>query len=139
MNESIFSFTIGRIRKGMRREFEERAAAWDVTATQYQVLRRLWTGDEVGTLVLARDTGLDAGTITGVLDRLESKGLIQRIRSEEDRRAVRILLTESGRALEAPLRQIILDLNEKALKGLSTQQVDLLMSTLAVVQDNLQV
>ena len=99
MNETIFISWIGRIRKALRHEFEVKAAPLDITAAQLQVLRRLWAGDGIPTSQLTSDAGSDGGTVTGVLDRLESKGLIRRERSDEDRRAVQIWLTPAGRDL----------------------------------------
>ena len=91
-----FVFWVSRIRKALRCEFEARAEALDITAAQFQVLRRLWQGDGIVTSTLTRDICSDGGTITGLLDRLEAKGLIRRERSAEDRRAVRVFLTQRG-------------------------------------------
>jgi DNA-binding HxlR family transcriptional regulator len=43
-----------------------------------------------------RGLGIDAGAITRMLDRLEAKGLVERVRSETDRRVVHVRLTEAG-------------------------------------------
>lgn len=137
MNEPNFGAAIGRIRKAFRREFEARAEPLDITASQFQVLRRLWEGDGILTCVLTKAAGSDGGTITGVLDRLESKGLIHRERSTEDRRAVRIWLTPAGRDLQQPMLGIIDALNKQALKGLTTEQRKQLMQTLMKVGENL--
>src|ERR1700681_1085438 len=100
MSDPSFVFWIGRIRKALRCEFEARAEALDITASQLQVLCRLWQGDGILTSTLTRDICSDGGTITGLLDRLEAKALIRRERSAEDRRAVHVFLTSAGRELE---------------------------------------
>lgn len=53
---------------------------------------------------VAQDVNLSQGTVTAVIDRLESKALVTRNRSESDRRKVRVALTEAGRTKvkEAP-------------------------------------
>src|SRR3954470_363455 len=107
MSDNQFIFALGRIRKAARREFETRAARLDITAAQFLVLRRLWEGDGIPTSSITRDVCSDGGTITGLLDRLETKGLIRRERCREDRRTVRVYLTEAGRGLEAPLMEIL--------------------------------
>src|SRR5712671_6912471 len=102
MSDPSFVFWIGRIRKALRGEFEARAAELDITASQLQVLHRLWGGDGILTSTLTRDICSDGGTITGLLDRLEAKGLIRRERSSDDRRAVQVFLSPAGRELEQP-------------------------------------
>lgn len=137
MNPPHFVTRIARIRKALRREFETRAAPLEITASQFQVLRRLWEGDGITTSVLTQDASSDGGTVTGILDRLESKGLIRRERSTQDRRAVQIWLTDEGRALEAPLLGIIDDINRLALDGLSERQQTQLLKVLDKVRDNI--
>jgi MarR family transcriptional regulator, organic hydroperoxide resistance regulator len=128
---------IGRIRKALRREFEARASGLDITASQLQVLRRLWEGDGILTSTLTRDVASDGGTITGVLDRLESKGLIRRQRSLEDRRAVHVSLTPAGRELEAPLTGMIGALNGQALEGFTPEESAALIRALERIGKNL--
>jgi MarR family transcriptional regulator, organic hydroperoxide resistance regulator len=128
---------IGRIRKALRREFEARAAGLDITVSQLQVLRRLWEGDGILTSTLTRDVASDGGTITGVLDRLESKGLIRRQRSLEDRRAVHVSLTPAGRELEAPLTGMIGALNGQALEGFTPEESAALIRALERIGKNL--
>ena len=128
---------IARIRKAMRCEFEARAAHLEITAAQCQVLRRLWEGDGIPTSVIGKEAGSDSGTITGLLDRLEMKGLIRRERCHADRRAVNVYLTDAGRALEQPLMQIISTVNEHALEGIDVRERAELLRMLARVGENL--
>jgi len=137
MEPKLISFRIGRIRRAFRVEFEKRAAALDITKAQYHVLSRLWRGDGILTSVLARDVNVTGSTLTGVLDRLESKGLIRRAASGQDRRVVEIWLTDEGRAMRKPLIKIIDDINDKALNGFSQQQQKQFLKALDKVGDNL--
>lgn len=137
MPETNFITRIMQLRKALRREFEILAAPLDITACQMQVLKRLWIGDGIATSVLTQEAGSDGGTVTGVLDRLESRGLIRRERSTQDRRLVQIWLTPEGRALEEPLKQIVAAINQQALDGLSEEQKLSLMQILETVGRNL--
>lgn len=137
MNQHQFVSRVARIRKALRREFETRAAPLEITASQFQVLRSLWERDGVTTSVLTQDASSDGGTVTGILDRLESKKLIRRERSTQDRRAVQIWLTEEGRTLETPLMEIINEINRTALDGLSEQQQKQLINALDKVRENI--
>ncbi|PQV63575.1 DNA-binding transcriptional regulator, MarR family [Abditibacterium utsteinense] len=138
MTEIFFGRRIGAIRRHLRRELEVAATAHDITATQFQVLRRLWSGEGMNAQNLAKESHLDAATMTGVLDRLEHKRLVRRERDESDRRAVKIVLTEAGRALEAPLAKIVKQVNEHALAGLSDSEREQLFGFLERIERNLE-
>src|SRR4051794_27909571 len=107
MEDQSFAFWIGRIRRGLRREFEARAEALDITAPQFLLLSELWGRDGTAASALAREVCITAGAVTGLLDRLEAKELLRRERDPADRRALRVWLTPAGRALREPLMGII--------------------------------
>lgn len=132
-----FVSEVARIRKAWRREFELRAAPLDVTVAQLLVLCRLWQGDGISTSVLTQEAGSDGGTVTGILDRLESRGLIRRERSVQDRRAVQIWLTPEGSALQRPLMEIIAAVNRQATDGVDTEEITQLLRTLKTIRGNL--
>lgn len=80
--------------------------AHGVTAAQFKVLI-IVTQYQVDTPAeLCRYLGLDSGSMTRMLDRLEHKGLVQRQRRPDDRRQVRLVLTEEGQRLADRLPQI---------------------------------
>ncbi len=132
-----FVFRIARIRKALRREFDARAESFDITAAQFIVLHRLWREDGILISTLTRDVCSDGGTITGLLDRLETKELIRRERCREDRRVIRVFLTEAGQDLESPLMAIITAVGEQALEGFSLLEQRQLMQALERVEGNL--
>ena len=77
-----------------------------VTAAQFKVLI-IVTQYQVDTPAeLCRCLGLDSGSMTRMLDRLEQKGLILRNRCPDDRRQVRLALTEDGQRLADRLPEI---------------------------------
>lgn len=138
MAEIYFGRRIGSIRRHLRRELEAAAVQHDITATQFQVLRRLWSGEGMNAQNLAKEAHLDAATMTGVLDRLEAKKLVKRARHESDRRAVRVVLTDEGRALEKPLMAIVKQLNHHALLGFNDDEREVLFAMLDRVERNLE-
>lgn len=135
--QSRFLFNFGRVGKALRREMEARAAALEITPPQFHVLFRLWRGDGILTSELTKDIWSDGGTITGLLDRLEAKGLIRRERSTFDRRAVHIYLTSAGRELEGPLTTILTAVDAQALEGFQPQERESLLRALERIGANL--
>lgn len=132
-----FVFQVGRIRRALRREFEARAAELGITVAQYVVLKTLWQEDGMLTSLLAKAADCDGSTMTGLLDRLEAKGLLRRERCPEDRRAVRVFITPAGRELEAPLMEILTAMNQQALEGLTADDRGCLARCLARIGANL--
>ncbi len=70
-----------------------------LTPAQFDVLATLGDTQGMTCKELGEGTLITKGTLTGVLDRLEAKGLIQRCRGESDSRQVRVSLTPDGEAL----------------------------------------
>jgi len=71
-----------------------------ITYPQYLVLLVLWDTDELTVNEIARRLLLNTNTITPLLKRMETQGLITRRRSQQDERKVIVQLTEQGSALE---------------------------------------
>lgn len=73
----------------------------DLTPTQLAVLAKLHEQGPASQNQLGRETAMDAATVKGVIDRLARRGLVATRPSAEDRRRLRVSLTEEGRALFA--------------------------------------
>lgn len=72
----------------------------DLTYTQYIALMVLWEEDSASIKELGGRLYLDSGTLTPLCKKLEAKGLVKRVRDEQDERNVIVSLTPKGRALE---------------------------------------
>ena len=70
-----------------------------LTYPQYLVMLVLWEGDRITVKAVGERLHLDSGTLTPLLKRLETIGLVRRERDKRDERQVRISLTEAGHAL----------------------------------------
>jgi DNA-binding MarR family transcriptional regulator len=81
------------------------AAEFDLSAVQCHVLRLLEPGKPIPMRRLAETLSCDASNVTGLVDRLESRGLIRRQASAADRRLKELDLTPAG----ARLRAIVLE------------------------------
>jgi DNA-binding MarR family transcriptional regulator len=90
----------------MTKVYKPLLADLGVTYPQYLVLLVLWERDALVVSDIGDRLGLDSGTLTPLLKRLEGLGLLGRERDPEDERRVRITLTPDGHALKARARQI---------------------------------
>jgi len=81
----------------------------DLTYTQYIAMTLLWEFDTLTVKEMGDYLLLDSGTLTPLLKKLESKGLVTRTRSTKDERNLNVSITEEGKALrkkalDCPLR-----------------------------------
>jgi len=106
---------------------------FNITEQQWRVLRVLWSNNQVTSAQLAERTLLSAPSLVGIIDRLEKKGLIQRIRSTTDRRAVYIVATGSGRALQNQTLPLVEEIQEHMRSSLSDEEWQQLENALAKI------
>jgi DNA-binding MarR family transcriptional regulator len=99
-----------------------------LTYPQYLVLLVLWESEPKGVKELGAELGLDSGTLSPLLKRLEAVGLVERRRSGEDERRVAVHLTPAGRELSSKANAIPQRLAEAA--GLSDGELEQLRGTL---------
>lgn len=80
-----------------------------LTGPQLVCLRQIERDGQTTPSALARQISLSQATVTGILDRLSNRGLVNRVRSDTDRRRVHVTLTEAGQQLAesapSPLQQ----------------------------------
>ena len=110
----------------LTRHLQEELDPYGLTPFHWLVLNCLWDQDGLATSVLGERLRQVGGTLTGVLDRMETRGLVRRQRDANDRRIWRIWLTEAGRELEECLPPHVYRVREKLLQGFSeTEQKQL--------------
>lgn len=83
--------------KALRLCCEEQNKLYVVTPPQFGFLALLHESDGLTIGVIGLKRGLDAPTVTGIVSRLEHSGLVERRHNKEDRRVVKVYLTDEGR------------------------------------------
>ncbi len=118
VSESI-GYQLFSVMTQMRREVERRMAQHGLTDAQWKPLLMIKAGRATTAIELAREMDIDAGAVTRMIDRLESKGLLERMRSEADRRVVHLRLTEAGDAVARKVPFVLAAVNNDFLRGFS--------------------
>ena len=113
------------------REFGLRVPEWRALAALYA--RQKCTMSELADLAT-----IDRTTLTRTVDRMEEAGLLSRLADGEDMRVTRLALTAAGRKLFDKIWPTVARLNELALSGLSSSQIDTLRKVLGQMKDNLE-
>lgn len=103
----------------LARRFQERLDQFGLTIFHWVVLCCLWEEDGLAISSIGERLQQVGGTLTGVLDRMESRGLIRRERDPYDRRIWRIWLTEEGHKFREVLPPIAIEVREQAMQGMS--------------------
>ena len=101
------------------------------------VLMQLFANDGQGQTALAERLGVQAPTVTKMLQRLEAGGFVERRVSAADNRVTLVYLSERGRALEKPLRQTWARLERQVTGGLNAHEREQLAALLRRVRANL--
>jgi DNA-binding MarR family transcriptional regulator len=86
---------------------KEQGKPYVITPSQWGALQLLFERDGITIGKIAQVRGVDAATITGIINRLEQSGLVERRHNREDRRNVRVYLTEEGRSIKDSLSRAV--------------------------------
>lgn len=116
----------GEIMDALDRELEP----FDITAPQFVILVNLAVGETNSASALCKGVSYDPGAMTRMLDRLERKGLVQRVRCPDDRRRVIVELTDDGKAAYPKLIAAAVRTINHFLRGFSraeAQQLETLL------------
>jgi DNA-binding MarR family transcriptional regulator len=119
------------------RRFEERAQELSLTLTQCKALAALARCRDVSQKRLAEISETDPARLVRILDRLEAVGWAERRPDPQDRRAHLLGITESANPVVQSIWQIVRNTNTAAVRGLTSDELNLLMNLLARVHANL--
>lgn len=135
--EKSIGYVVHEVARAFRRRFEEEARAHGLTLPQWRTLVEIDKQGDITQVALASLIDTDPMTVSGILDRLEKRGLIERLPHPSDSRAKLSRLTEEGTDVVAMARNVGLQLYQNAVSGLSTAQLDAVMSGLLQIRENL--
>ena len=112
-------------------------ARWDLSPSQFNVLNSLW--DQPGGLSqveLSRQLIMHRSNATGLIDRLETRGLVKRTENDADRRAYVVVLTPAGRRLLQEVLPRYYEAAEKVWGNLTATRAKLLVADLERLSAN---
>lgn len=121
----------------LSRQFQEQLEPFGLTPFHWVILCCLWREDGLATSTIGERLQQVGGTLTGVLDRMEERGLVHRERDCRDRRICRIWLTESGKQLKEVLPPIAAEIREQTTAGISRSDQEKFRQLLEQIITNL--
>lgn len=126
---------ISRVKLKLLDAMERELAPYDISAAQYVILVGLVNGVDSAS-GLCKGGSYDPGAMTRMLDRLERKGLVKRVRCPDDRRMVRLALTEEGKSVYPKLVASAAEVMNRSLQGFTKDDVRQLEGLLQRILDN---
>jgi DNA-binding MarR family transcriptional regulator len=121
-----------------RRITKELARRVDLTGPQLTVLKVLEGLGDLSLSDLSDRIRAQNSTVTGIIDRMEREGLVVRTRSTEDRRVVRIKLTEKGARIARDIAVEPMEIFRTALENLSPGEMRDLLKILTKIARRVQ-
>jgi len=121
----------------MRRRFDEHARDHQLTLPQWRALAQLALNDRLSQVTLAGLIESDPMTLSGIIDRLESKNLVERVPDPDDNRAKLLRVTPEGHALVATMKELAGPIRDRAMAGVSLEDIEATIRTLSQIRDNL--
>jgi DNA-binding MarR family transcriptional regulator len=131
------SFALAKVCRVHRAHFGELLSEHGLHVGQEMVLVELWEDDGLRVGELADRLCVEPPTITKMLRRLESCGLVERRADPEDARSLRVYLTGSGRALEEPVSRCWERAEHTVLAGMNAKDRQTFRKLLDRVKSNL--
>lgn len=116
-------FNLGRVVRRVYDHYEKRLAPFSLTSPQYFVFNALWMGDGISVGELGERVSLDSSTLTGIIDRLEKSGYVERKTNPDDRRSVLIFLTDKAREVGPKILDFADELDSKLRQLSSTDDM----------------
>lgn len=108
-----------------------------VTAGQWRFLRVLWEEDGITQRLLAQRVGITEATAVNGINGLEAGGFVERSVDKADKRKMIVRLTPYARRLKKKLIPMVVDVNERALRGIDPKDVETARKVLVATYTNL--
>ena len=137
--EHRFGMQLAHMSRGWRAELDRRLADLGLSQARWLVLLHLARFKSPPTQrELAQSVGVEGPTLARLLDSLENQGLVRRQAVVEDRRAKKILLSDSARPLIEKIETIATALRHELFVGIDEEDLRVAMRVHQTILDNLE-
>lgn len=134
--EDSILLLIKNVHFAILRTVDKNIAPLDLTAMQWAPIMAIAKGYAKTAADLANMANIDTGAVTRMMDRLESKGLLLRTRSTDDRRVVNLELTKEGQRLASQIPEVLFKSMDLHLSGFNSEERATLKSLLKRMLEN---
>lgn len=124
-------FNLGKVLRRIQAYYQQCLAPFGLTVSQFFVLGALYDRDGVSFSELSERVAVDASTLTGIIDRMERNGFVERRPDPEDRRVVRIFLTPKAKEVATQVMPFADRLDANIRKLFPREQMEVFEAVLA--------
>lgn len=135
--QDSYGFHFNLIFLHIKKKMDERLKPLDLTHLQFSILMNVYKYNLSTQKEILQYTNGDEASVTRLIDRLELKGLIKRVKSETDKRKKKIILTETGEALINKAIGQAIRINKEIVKDLDKDESEELLRLLQKVHNSL--
>jgi DNA-binding MarR family transcriptional regulator len=128
--EDSVGYLLGRARTKLAKSLDVALVERGITHAQGSILLMLASGKYETAADLARELYIDSASMTRMVDRLEKRGLLFRVRRDDDRRVVSLRLTGAGQELTRQLPEIYAAVLNRNFVGFSAEELGMLSGLL---------
>ncbi|WP_100487788.1 MarR family winged helix-turn-helix transcriptional regulator [Sporolactobacillus pectinivorans] len=121
-------FMINRLANTGSNQLEnELIKKFDVTLSQWAVLSIVWEEEGITLSTIQEVLHVKVSTASGVIKRMEKRGLIKRVQNENDKREINLFLTEESKAIEKDVIKSVKEYNNRLLKDFTKEEKEQFM------------
>ncbi|MTI47080.1 MAG: MarR family transcriptional regulator [Firmicutes bacterium] len=125
---------IKRLKYAVKDKIENSFKAMNLTAPQGMIIGTLSRFGPMKISDLSKHVALSNSTVSGIIDRLEKHGFVERTRSESDRRVVLVCITEKFKDESKQHHNDVKDIFEELLNNATEEEIDTIMKGLDVLE-----
>ncbi len=133
INSPLFCLVIKNTWQKLSRYYNQRLAKFDLTVPKALLLLEITPGSGENPKHLSQELDLENSSMTGLLDRLEKKGLIIRERDPKDRRGILVSLTAEGVHARETIKSLVEELDQKLRDALSPEEIKTFRKVMSVI------
>ncbi|HEX7714958.1 MAG TPA: MarR family winged helix-turn-helix transcriptional regulator [Bacillota bacterium] len=132
-NRPLFCLLIKNTWQKLSRYYNQRLAGFDLTVPKALLLLEISPGGGESPKSLGTKLDLESSSMTGLLNRLEKKGLIERRRDPRDRRGLLIFLTPNGIIARETIKSLVNEMDHKLQGALSPDEIKVFRKVSTVI------
>ena len=130
---NCINFLLSTAQHNVFQYLSSRLSEYGVTPAQYGVMSCLWRYRDLTPKQIGGLLHLEASSVSGILERMQNNGLLERNVDPENRRNIRVSPTQKTLDLQPAIEKIILEMNQLVMEPFTQEQQDQIRRSLTVI------